>query len=211
MNGLAVWPDNGHPFAGQIIGAEYNGRFLIRSSVEMVDGILQGAVYPLNRPGETGGPEELLGPMCVGFSPAGDMYVGSIHDSGWLGGLNTGDIVKFTPNDQLPNGIHRVRATRGGFAIDFLRPVDRVKAADPANFKLSGYTRIWEGNYATPDSGFHSPTVLSAKPSADGKTIELTLEGLKTGHVYDITVSDVGVEERLWPTVAHYTLKRRPE
>ncbi len=208
VNGLAVWPDNGHPFAGQIIGAEYNGRFLIRVSVEEVDGVLQGAVFPLHRPGETNGPEELLGPMCVGFSPAGDLYVGSIHDSGWLGGLNTGDIVKFTPNDKLPNGIRRIRAIAVGFAIDFVRPVDRTKAVDTTQYKFSGYTRLWQGNYATPDSGLHTPTVTAAELSADGQTVNLTLSGLKTGHVYDVTVGDIGSGEPLWPTVGHYTLLR---
>lgn len=210
VNGVAVWPDNGHPFAGQIVGAEYNERFLLRASVDEVDGVLQGAVYPLHRKGETNGPEELLGPLSVAFSPEGHLYVGSIHDSGWMGGLNTGDIVRFVANKHLPNGIREVRVTPQGFAIEFLRPIDAARAADPQRYQLSGYTRVWQGSYATPDSGRHVPTITGVTTSDDARTVFLSLTGLKTGHVYDIAVGDIGRSVALWPTTAYYTLHRIP-
>jgi mono/diheme cytochrome c family protein len=210
VNGLATWPANGHPFAGQVIGAEYNGRFLIRASFEEIDGVMQGAVYPLHLPGETHGPQELLGPMSVAFAPNGDLYVGSIHDSGWLGGLNTGDIVRFTPRGEPPNGLREVRLTPRGFALDFLRPLDPNVAKETERYQISGYTRVWEGNYATPDSGRHRVTVERVDVRHDGRTIDLTLKGLKPGHVYDITVTDLAATP-LWPTTAHYTLHRLPK
>ena len=213
VNGVAVWPNNGHPFAGQVIAAEYNGRFLIRAALEEVDGVMQGAVFQLHRPGETNGPQEFLGPMCVGFSPSGALYVGSIHDSGWLGGLNTGDLVKLTPNDQLPNGLQRIRATAAGFDLDFLQPVDRDAASRPSAYQVSGYTREWQGEYATPDSGRHAATVTEVVVSADGRTVSLSLDGLKTGYVYDIAVTGLEGPEKapLWPALGHYTLHRRPK
>lgn len=147
VNGVAVWPrSTGHPFAGHIVGAEYNTPLLIRCSLQEVDGVVQGAVYPLTKPGETNGVEELLGPMGVTFGPQGELYVSSIHDSGWLGGLNTGDIVKLTPNATLPNGLKEVRATPTGFKLEFLQPVDKTKAAKPHAYKITGYQRSLAGN-----------------------------------------------------------------
>ncbi|MBI1346947.1 hypothetical protein GC163_11735 [bacterium] len=236
VNGLAVWPmmielptpatgDNSvrspdqpppkvssrHPFAGHVVGAEYNGRFLIRASFEMVGDQLQGAVYPLSRPGTTNGPEELLGPMCVAFTPTGTVYVGSLHDSGWLGGLNTGDIVRFTPDGPLPNGIREVRAVPEGFEIDFVRPVDVDKAWDHSNYQISGYTRVWGGDYATPDSGRHTAEVKKVRTKNNFSTVTLWVEGLKPGHVYDLNVGNLGSEKTWWPGIAHYTLKNLPE
>lgn len=237
VNGLAVWPttartlgpnriDNSvrpleqiasvtspsHPFAGHIVGAEYNGRFLIRASFQQVDGQLQGAVYPFSQPGTTNGPEELLGPMCVAFTPAGTLYVGSIHDSGWLGGLNTGDIVRFVPNRPLPNGIREVRVVPAGFEIDFVHPIDTVKTQDLAQYQISGYTRIWGGEYATPDSGRHTPTIKKVTPKDNSRTsLTLEVEGLKPGHVYDLNVGNLGSEKTWWPGNAHYTLKVQPK
>jgi mono/diheme cytochrome c family protein len=211
VNGLCVWSEaSGHPFAGHLIGAEYNTRFLIRASIQTVDGVTQGAVYPLSKPGETNGPEELLGPICVAFSPDGDLYVGSIHDSGWLGGLNTGDIVRFHANGPLPNGIREVRASRDGLDIEFVHAVDPVAAMKPDAYTISGYTRVWQGEYATPDSGRHTVSVQSATVSGDRRTVSLKLDGLKTGHVYDIAVGPVAGETRLWPHTAAFTLHKQP-
>ncbi|HUQ70483.1 MAG TPA: hypothetical protein VM165_13210, partial [Planctomycetaceae bacterium] len=211
VNGLCVWPEaSGHPFAGHLIGAEYNTRFLIRASIQTVDGVTQGAVYPLSKPGETNGPEELLGPICVTFSPDGDLYVGSIHDSGWLGGLNTGDIVRFRANGELPNGIREIRATPDGFAIEFVHPVEASLAAKPDAYTISGYTRVWQGEYATPDSARHNVTVKSAALSDDRRTVRLSLDGLKTGHVYDVAVGNIAGEKRLWPHTAVFTLHKVP-
>jgi len=211
VNGVAFWPKwTEHPFAGQIVGAEFNHRALVRFSLQEVDGHIQGAVYPLSKFSEDTGPENLLGPIAVAFHRNGDLYVGSLYDSGWLGGLNVGDIVKLTPDvDALPNGIREVRAIRGGFAIEFLRPVEREKAEAASNYKLSGYTRVWGGEYATPDSGRHTAEVQAAKLSADGRTVELAASGVKAGHVYDVSVGDVA-STPLWPNLAHYTLTKLP-
>ncbi len=213
VNGIAVWPrSTQHPFAGQVVGAEYNGRFLIRCSLQDVDGALQGAVYPLTKLGETNGVEEFLGPMGVTFGPHGELYVSSIHDSGWLGGLNTGDIVKLTPNESLPNGLKEVRATPAGMSLEFIAPIDKTKAARTAAYKIAGYQRVWQGTYATEDSGRNTVEVHSAKVSADGRTVTLELHGRKTGHVYDIAVEPIGTgaSPALWPNQATYTLHRIP-
>lgn len=213
VNGVAVWPrSTKHPFAGQIVGAEYNTRFLIRCSLQEVDGVLQGAVYPLTKPGETNGVEEFLGPMGVTFGPQGELYVSSIHDSGWLGGLNTGDIVKLTPNETLPNGLKEVRATPTGFALEFVHPIDKTKATRPAAYKIAGYQRVWQGTYATEDSGRHTVEIRTVTISDDAKTVSLDVQGLKPGFVYDITVEPIGAGagSSLWPHQATYTLHRLP-
>jgi glucose/arabinose dehydrogenase/mono/diheme cytochrome c family protein len=213
VNGIAVWPrSTGHPFAGHIVGAEYNGRFLIRCSLQEVDGGLQGAVYPLTKLGETNGLEEFLGPMSVTFGPQGELYVGSIHDSGWLGGLNTGDIVRLTPNGMLPNGLREVQATPDGFTLSFVHPIDKTKAAVMSAYKVSGATRVWQGTYATDDSGRHTATVQQVTINEDGREVRLTLSGLKPGHVYELNVDAIGTADqpRLWPNTASYFLKRLP-
>lgn len=211
VNGIACWPRaTGHPFAGQIVGAEFNQRALVRCSLQEVDGQLQGAVYPLTKFSESTGPDNFLGPIAVAFHPRGDLYVGSLYDSGWLGGLNVGDIVKLTPDvDALPNGIREVRAIPGGFSIELLRPVDRSRAEQPSAYKIAGYTRVWQGDYATPDSGHHTAEVRAARLSRDGREIQLVVAGLKAGFVYDIALGEIAATP-LWPNVAHYTLTRLP-
>ncbi len=200
-------------FAGQFLGCEINNNMLVRMSVQTIGDVVQGAVYPFSKPAREGDAGNFVGPLCIGLSPQGEIYVGGLQDGGWAGGLNTGEIVKLTPSGQTPNGIREIRATKQGFEIEFVHTVDPELAAQPGQYKISGYTRVWKGDYATPDSGHHTAEVTAAEISSDGRTVSLTVAGRKTVHVYDVSVGEIGAESQrsLWPSIGHYTLHRIPD
>jgi mono/diheme cytochrome c family protein len=208
--------DAQHPlraFAGHGIGCEYNGRFLIRFTTQEVDGHLQGAVYEFTRTAWDHDAQTFLGPICGGLSPRGDLYVGSIYDSGWLGGRNTGEIVRLRPGPEpLPNGIRELRAVPGGFELHFIRPVDRERASKPENYSVSGYTRLWAGAYATPDSGRYTAKIKSVDLSVDATVVTLQVDELREQVVYDVTCAAIGIgdDAALWPNTAYYTMNRVP-
>jgi hypothetical protein len=152
------------------------------------------------------------GPLCCGVSPKGEIYIGSISDSGWAGGQNTGSIVKLKGNGQRPNGIREIRATRDGFDIDFFAPVDRARATNPEHYSISGYTRIWSGAYATPDSDRHRCKVLSIELANDNKAAKLKVDSRKTpNYVYDISCRDVATSDKaFFPAYGFFTLHKIP-
>lgn len=212
VNGLFIVRKSQHPgseIAGHGIGCEYDSRFLIRFTYEKVDGVMQGAVYYFSLPDQGAGGKNFNGPICGGVAPNGDIYIGSIHDSGWLGGRNTGAIVRLRANGKRPNGIKVARATPDGFELEFFKPLSGDAAVDASSYTVSGYTRKWQGSYATPDSGRHTLKVTNATRSEDGRRIRLIVPGLKTGHVYEIGCAKAG--DKLFPTEAHYTLHRVPK
>ncbi|HUG91669.1 MAG TPA: PQQ-dependent sugar dehydrogenase [Planctomycetaceae bacterium] len=214
VNGIAFWPaDHPSPLAGHGVGAEYDSRFLVRFTLQKVGDTYQGAAYYLSRPDGGAGGENFSGPLCVAVAPNGDLYVGSIHDSGWLGGQNTGEIVRLRPNGDLPNGIRELRATADGFDIEFFYAVDPAAATRPEPYTVSGYTREWGGAYATPDTGRHKLDIQEVTLTNGGRTVQLTVPGRKTGHVYEVTCGEIGTSDQrtLWPATAHYTLHRIPE
>lgn len=210
--GAKLPPD--HPavlFAGHGIGCEYDTRFLVRFTVQQVGDVVQGAVYPFSLPEQGAGRSNFTGPLSIGISPEGHIYIGSIHDSGWLGGLNTGDIVQLRPKGSLPNGIVEVRAAPRGFEVTFVRPIDAARGADVTNYTLSGYTRRWKGAYATPDSGRHTANVDVATVSDDGRRVLLASDEIREGHVYELNVGQLTNDATpLFPATAHYTLHRIP-
>ncbi len=216
VNGLFFLPDEIDgplaPFAGHGVGCEYNGKFLVRFTLQEVGGELQGACYYFSRPNWKSEPQTFLGPMCGIATTSGDVYIGSIFDSGWLGGPNTGEIVRLMPNgDDLPNGIRELRGTRDGFEIEFLRPVDAALARDAERYVLSGYTRVWQGSYATPDSGRYTLQVESVTVSSDGKTARLAVDELRDAYVYEVNCSAVASPENdLFPATGHYSMNRIP-
>ncbi|MBL8850172.1 MAG: hypothetical protein JNG89_10835, partial [Planctomycetaceae bacterium] len=198
-------------FAGHGLGCEYNGRFLVRFTMQEVHGELQGAVYEFTSPTWDKDSDAFLGPICTAVSPDGSLYVGSIFDSGWLGGRNTGEIVKLTPTGEVPNGIREVRAVPGGFEIEFIDAVDPSLAVDPANYALSGYTRVWEGSYATPDSDQYTPKIAAAELSPDARTVTLRVDDLRAQHVYAINCRTLTADgAALRPSSAHYSMNRLP-
>ncbi len=200
-----------HPFAGHGIGCEYDSRYLIRFSLQKVGDTFQGAVYPFSQDQVNSEQPNFEGTLCGGVSPKGDIYIGCIHDSGWLGGLNVGSIVQLKSNGQLPMGIRELRATPQGFEIQFTAPVDRLAAAIAANYSISGYTREWKGTYATPDSNRHTVTINSVSVSADERQVTLHTDKLRTGYVYEVSCGKIGpTPTALWPAIGHYTMNRLP-
>ncbi len=129
------------PYEGHLVGCEYNGLSLIRMSLEEVAGVMQGAAYMFSAP-VTEGQATFEGPVVCSVSPAGELVVGNIHDSGWGGGQNTGSIVKLKPTGQWQLGIAEVKGLPDGLRILFTGKVDPQAAKLASNYAILSYRRI---------------------------------------------------------------------
>ncbi|MFN0053383.1 MAG: c-type cytochrome [Planctomycetales bacterium] len=200
------------PFAGHGIGCEYDSRFLVRFSLQRVGETFQGAVYPFSHPPGNEKSGQLLGTLCGGVAPNGDIYIGSFLDSGWLGGPNVGDLVRLRPNSQAPLGIREIQAFADEFVVSFTAPVDPVAASLPVRYNIAGYTRVWQGGYATPDSGRHNLAIRSVEVAPDRRSVVLHTDRQHAGHIYEITCGRIGPDPKipLWPSVGHYTMNVVP-
>ncbi len=209
MNAMVFLPaDHASPFAGHAIGAEYDTHMLVRMSFQTVDGVVQGACYYFSNPGQDGGGSNFVGPIAINAAPNGDIYVGSIHDSGWLGGRNTGAIERISFSGDLPNGVRELRATSDGFEIELIRSDDSEALLTPEAFSVAAYTRKWQGSYATPDFGRHQVRV-AAVGVRGGRVFELKLaEPLRSGYVYEVTIG--GGATKFFPATGHYSVNRVP-
>ena len=215
VNSILFLPDD-FPVAslqGHGIGCEYDSRFLIRFTTQNVNGTMQGASYRFSLPDQEAGRSNFIGPISSAISPNGEIFIGSIWDSGWQGGQNTGGITRLVPSgDGLPNGIRELTVVKSGFEVEFFQPVDIDAAADTNSWSLQAYTRKWGGGYATPDSGRHAVKVSSVKVSEDGKRVHLSISQLQPGFLYDVSIDGkLAASEKLWPSEAHYSMKVVPQ
>ncbi len=192
-----------------MIGCEYNGLSLIRMSLEEIDGVMQGAAYMFSRPVQDGEPT-FKGPVVCAVSPAGELVVGNIHDSGWGGGQNTGSIVQLKPNGQWRIGIAEVKALSDGLRVHFTGPVDETAASAPTSYTIRSYRRVSTPAYGGNDQEERQETVLAAKVFANGTAVDLTLANLRADTVYELRVGKVATEP-LFPDEAHYTMKNFPK
>ena len=164
---------------GHGIGCEYDSRFLIRFTVQNVNGILQGASYRFSLPNQEAGGSNFVGPICSAVAPDGAIFIGSIWDSGWQGGQNSGGMTRLTPSqDGLPNGIRELTVTRNAFEVEFFRPVSKTAAGQAASWSVQGYTRKWSGSYATPDSDRHTLSAEKIEVLEDGKRVRIYGQGI---------------------------------
>jgi mono/diheme cytochrome c family protein len=216
VNSIVFFPDDYavRELAGHGVGCEYDTRCLIRFTIQDVNGTMQGASYRFSLPEQPGGGSNFVGPVASSVGPDGALYIGSIWDSGWQGGTNTGAIERLMPMKSMPNGIREIRATPTGFDVSFFHPVDLDRASDLSNWSLQAYTRNWGGSYATPDSDRHSLVPTATTASVDRTVISLTTGNLEAGYVYEISVKqplDASPPGKFWPTEGHYSMKTVPQ
>ena len=215
VNSILFLPDDfaNSDLAGHGIGCEYDTRCLIRFTVQDVDGVQQGACYRFSRPDQPGGGGNFVGPVASAVGPDGAIYIGSIWDSGWQGGANTGSIERLTANTSLPNGIREIRATPAGFEVIFFKPLENAALTSAAEtWSIQGYTRHWSGSYATPDSERYTLIPISVNLSDDRRKVTLHIQPLKAGFVYEIGVNESAASENaLWPAEGFYSMKAVPK
>ena len=202
VNGLEFADTGGGfgPLEGQLVLCEYNNRFILRASLEQVDGREQGACYPFL--------ENLLGPLCLAFAPGGALYVGSLREPAWGGEPEQGAIYRVTFSGRPEFGIQEVKARPDGFALTFFTPpADPAAAADPKHYLVRRYHHVFQGSYHSPPSDEENLQVRSAAVGPDGKTVLLTLkEPPLADRIYEIRTTLEGAH----PFVAHYTMNRVP-
>jgi glucose/arabinose dehydrogenase len=202
VNGLEFVATGGRfgPLEGQLILCEYNHRFILRASLDEVDGHMQGACYPFL--------DNLLGPLCLAFGAAGELYVGSLREPAWGGEPEQGAIYRVTFSGRPSFGIREVKARPDGFDVALMAPAaDAVAAADPSRYLVRRYHHVFQGSYHSPPSDEEALHVASAAVAPDGMTVHLAIkEPPIADRIYEIrtTLPDAN------PPVAHYTMNHAP-
>ena len=111
----------------------------------------------------------------------------------------------------MPFEIDEMRIEKDGFALLFTKPVDPKTATDVRSYAMTSYTYRYQKVYGSPEVDHETPRIVKATLDADGKTVHITVEGLRVGHVHELTGN--GVRSRdgdpLLHPVAYYTLNAR--
>jgi len=195
------------PFEGHLIGCEYDTRRLIRMSLQKVGDTYQGAAYPFSFDTPPEG-DSLRGPLTCAVAPDGDLYIGSIRDSGWGGANNIGSLVRLKPTlADLPAGIAEVRAVRDGFEIEFTVPVDTERAGRKSNYSVASYTRVSTPAYGGSDKNRRVENIRRAEVLDRGRAVRLEFDELRSRHVYEFRIKNLARDKGLFfPDKAFYTL-----
>ena len=192
------------PFAGQLLVSDQGQSKIMRVALERVEGEYQGAVFPF-REGFSSGL------LRLNFGADNALYAGQTA-RGWAatGGAEFAlERLKWT--GKTPFEMYAVQASPEGFTITFTKAVDPA-TVKPANFQLQNFTYIYHHNYGSPVVDIKPNTVSSATLQPDGKTVQLRVDGLRPGYIYEIKVSKLAGADgsALLHDFGYYTLNAIP-
>lgn len=189
------------PFAGQCFVGDQTRSMVMRVAMEQVNGVYQGACFPFRS-----------GLQCgvnrIAFGPDGAMYVGQTN-RGWgsVGGKPFGlQRIDFTGDTPLE--VHHIKLTPKGFDFVFTQPLSKRTAEDLASYALKSFTYVYFSNYGCPETDTQAEKITAATLSSDGKTVSLTVPGLRRGRIYDFKLSEIQTPDGapLLHPEAYYTL-----
>jgi hypothetical protein len=166
-------------FEGDLLYASYGTCTLFKVLKEDVDGVPQGGVVKI--------PVKFDSGTCrLRFNDSdGQLYVVGIK--GWQSTAAKDGCfqrVRYTGKPaNLPTGL---KATTNGLAITFTCKLDKTSGEDAGSYQVQQWNYKWTSGYGSEHYKVSNPkergadpvTVKSAKLSADGKTVFLTIDGI---------------------------------
>jgi len=199
------------PFAGQVFSGDYT-RIVVRSALEQVAGVWQGACFPFlgrneNAPYVTGA-KLLAGALRGAFAPDGSLYLGAT--SGW--GAGADGIQRVVWDGEVPAEVRDIRITPRGFRLTFTTPMSAATLAAAGNFEVSRFRYYYQHKYGSPWVDETKVVVAAARPAEDGRSVELELAGFQPGYVYELSFAALRTagQQLLANPLAYYTANRLP-
>lgn len=192
------------PFHNQLFVGEQCFSNISRVSLEFVQGVYQGAVYPF---------VEGFGSGIIGMTltPDGKMFAGG-SDRGWGSkGGKPYNLDRVVWTGKTPFEILEMKAAPDGFTLSFTGPIDKETALNPASYAMEAWTWAYRSEYGGPEVDQVKPEIKSATLLPDGQ-VKLVISPLTKGHVHYLKAPGVRSAEGvpLLHSEAYYTLNEIP-
>lgn len=193
------------PFGGQLFVTDQAHSTLMRVCLEKVNGRYQGACFPFRKGFASGA-------LSLEFAPDGSLLVGQTNRGWGSRGNREFALERVVWTGKVPFEVQEMRAKPDGFELSFTQPVQPETVRDPASYKLSTYTYIYQADYGSPEVDGTTPTINRITVAPDGMAARLYVNELQAGHVHELHLDGVRSADGL-PLLhaqAYYTLNYIP-
>ena len=193
------------PFTGQLFVGDQYSAMVSRVFLEKISGVYQGACFPFR-----GGFDCGVNRLC--FGPDGSMFVGMTNRGWWSMGNRPYGLQRLVYTGVLPFEVKQMHALPDGFEVTFTKPIDTASAAATGCYSMVSFTHHrWE-KYGSPEIEQKELTISKAHVAADGMSVRLAIEGLRTPYVHELHLNGIrsAEGEALLHPVAYYTLNVIP-
>ncbi|MEO6527069.1 MAG: plastocyanin/azurin family copper-binding protein [Gemmatimonadaceae bacterium] len=193
------------PFAGQLFVGDQGHSKIMRVSLEKVNGVYQGAVFPFREGFASGVFRQVWG-------KDGSMYVGQTSRGWGATGRAPYALQRLVWTGKTPFEPLKIEARPDGFEIFFTAPVDRAAAGDPASYKVNSFIYKYHHIYGSPPINTSAHDVRAVVVSRDGKSARIVVDSLRQGYIHEIRMAGVKSEggAALLHDFGYYTVNRIP-
>jgi len=195
------------PFENQIFLGDYTLSIILRATTEQINGVWQGACYPFREGLNTG-------IMHVEFSPKGQLITGGFTTNRqWpVRGAEPFALQRLDWSGKMPFEIKEINIKKGGFLVNFTKPVDKDIAAKADTYTITTYTHNYAAGYGSPEVDHTTPNVMKAAPSEDGMSVMIHLDKIVEGHIHDFDLTKMKGKDgkNLLHKNAYYTVNEVP-
>jgi azurin len=179
---------------------------IMRVSMEKVDGVYQGAVFPF-REGFSSGILRMV------WGNDSSLFVG-MTSRGWAAtGRAPFGLQRLVWTGKVPFEAKAIEARPDGVDITFTRPVDPATAGDPASYAVEGFIYHYHHTYGSPPIDQQTHEVRAVEVSPDRLHARLLIDGMREGYVHQVAMAGVrsAAGEPLLHDTGYYTLNRIPQ
>ncbi len=193
------------PFKGQLFVGDQGHSKIMRVFMEKVNGVYQGAAFPFVE-GFSSGILRMI------WGSDNSMFVG-MTSRGWAAtGKKPYGLQRLVWNGKTPFEIMTMKAKDNGFELEFTKPVNRAIAENPATYQITSFNYKYHYNYGSPIVGQQKGAVQKVEVSEDGRTVRLTIDGMRLGFIHQLKASNLKSNngEKLLHDTGYYTLNEVP-
>ena len=192
------------PFSDQLFVSDQGQSKIMRVALEKVGGEYQGVVFPFREGFKSG-------MLRMQWGPDHALYAGQTA-RGWAAtGGEEYALERLKWTGEVPFEMYTVKARENGFDVEFTKPVN-ASSVRPTSFDVQNFTYIYHHNYGSPVVDIQENAITAAELQPDGKTIRLTVEGLRPGYIFELKVNGIRAEDNtpLLHDFGYYTLNTIP-
>jgi hypothetical protein len=195
------------PYAGQMFVGDQNHASLVRTTLQNVGDVWQGACYPFWR-------GFACGVNRVAFAPDGSLYLG-LTERGWGSvGPKSFGLQRLTFRGGDVFDLAEVTATRDGFVLAFTAPIATPVTPDAAAFAIREYGYRYTSDYGSEEVDERTITIERVSLDATRTRVTLVTSERRLDRVFAIELRTKFTDAKGRPPIAHeafYTLRRIPD
>lgn len=207
-SGIAADPSNGKfgPFSNQLFVGDQTHSTVMRVFLEKVKGHYQGVCFPFRSGFGSGS-------LALRMSKTGQLFVGGTNRGWGSRGNKPYALERLDWTGKLPFEVHEMRIKPDGFELTFTNVADQETLAALDSYEIQTYTYIYQSSYGSPEVDHTKPTIKTATPGADGRSVRLVIDSLQEGHIHELRMAGVKSADGfpLLHTMAYYTANYIPE